>query len=94
MNSLVLGDVRRNTQLGKSTPVVASAVLALTLLGLAAISPVRALPITAHRFVTYMHAIDKSGQTMSLADKITYSLILSGPNPKQVRPVRANVGRI
>ncbi|MGC4054919.1 MAG: hypothetical protein QM757_39255 [Paludibaculum sp.] len=86
--------MRRNKQFGKSTPVVASAALALTLLGLAAISPVRALPVTAHRFVSYMHAIDKSGQTMSLADKITYSLVLSGPNPKQVRPVRPSVGRI
>ncbi len=94
MDSLVLRGVRRNKQFGKSTPVVASAALALTLLGLAAISPVRALPMTAHRFISYMNAIDKSGQTLSLSDKITYSLVLSGPNPKQARPVRRAVGRI
>ncbi|WP_321470354.1 hypothetical protein [uncultured Paludibaculum sp.] len=83
----------RKQQFGKSTPVVASAALALTLLGLAAISPVRALPSTAHRFISYMNAIDKSGQPMTLADKITYSLVLSGPNPKQVRRAGSASGR-
>lgn len=65
--------------------MVASAVLALTLMGIAAVSPVRALPATAHRFISYMNALDQAGQSLSLSDKITYSLVLSGPNPKQVR---------
>lgn len=65
--------------------MVASAALALTLIGLGAVSPIRALPVTATRFISYMNALDQAGQPLSLSDKITYSLVLSGPNPKQVR---------
>ena len=58
-------------------------VLALVLLALPGISPVRALPVTAHRFICYMSAMSQSGQNLSLWDKVTYSLVLAGPNPKQ-----------
>lgn len=66
--------------------MVTVAVLALVLSGLGALSPLRALPATAHRFVCYMSALDQSGQPLSLWDKVTYSLVLSGPNPKQQQP--------
>lgn len=67
------------------------AVLVLVLSGIGALSPLRALPGTAQRFVCYMSALDQSGQHLSLWDKVTYSLVLSGPNPKQNAPVHARI---
>ncbi|MGJ5819496.1 hypothetical protein [Paludibaculum fermentans] len=79
----------RPIQFGTSTPVLAGAVLVMVSLGLGAIEPVRALPATAQRFFSYMHAIDQSGQKLGFWDRVTYSLILSGPNPRQPRPPSA-----
>ncbi|MBN9659664.1 MAG: hypothetical protein J0H49_15885 [Acidobacteria bacterium] len=76
----------RPIQFGTSTPVLAGAVLVMVSLGLGAIEPVRALPATAQRFISYMHAIEESGQKLGFWDRVTYSLILSGPNPRQPGP--------
>nr|WP_321470350.1 hypothetical protein [uncultured Paludibaculum sp.] len=72
----------------------AAAALALVSLGLGAIEPVRALPATAQRFCSYMQAIDHSGQNLGFWDRIIYSLILSGPNPRQPRPPSAVRARL
>ncbi|WP_321470356.1 hypothetical protein [uncultured Paludibaculum sp.] len=83
--------MKRETQFGTGAPMATLAVLALILSGMGALSPLRALPATAHRFVCYMTALDQSGQHLSLWDKVTYSLVLSGPNPKQANAANARI---
>lgn len=85
----VLKSVSRPNQFGIPTTLWVVAALLIASLGLGDIRPVRALPVTAQRFFAYMHAIDQSGQDLGFWDKLTYSLILSGPNPHQssTRPV-------
>lgn len=46
--------------------------------------PVRALPGTAQRFVGYLGSLEGAGQQkLSLWDRVTYSLVLAGGNPKR-----------
>lgn len=87
----VLKGVNRPNQFGLPAAAVAVAVLWMASLGLGAFRPVRAMPATAHRFFDYMRAIDQSGQNLGFWDKLTYSLILAGPNPR--RPAAPVVAR-
>jgi len=77
--------MNRPQTFGRRTPVFAGTVLALASCMWGALPPVRALPGTAQRFYCYMNAMESSGQQLSVWDKITYSLVLAGPNP-QARP--------
>lgn len=65
--------------------MAAASVLAL-LLAAAAPGPVREVPQTAQRFVCYLQALDAGGQPMTFWDRVTYSLVLAGGNPKVARP--------
>lgn len=42
------------------------------------VTPLRQVPATAHRFVCYYTAIQKSGQELSFWDRVTYGLVLAG----------------
>ena len=66
--------------------MLAGTVLALASFAWGTMPPVRALPQTAQRFICYMDAMEKSGQDLGLWDRITYSLVLAGPNPKVTAP--------
>lgn len=45
--------------------------------------PVRAVPGTAQRFVGYLSVLQAGGQDLSFWDRVTYSLVLAGGNPKR-----------
>jgi hypothetical protein len=53
----------------------AAAALWLTL---APPEPVRELPTTTHRFLCYFSGLQKSGQPLSLWDRLAISLVLAG----------------
>lgn len=77
--------MNRKNQLGSISPALAGAALVLASLTWSAVPPVRALPSTAQRFVRCLDAIDKSGQKLSLWDKVTYSLVLAGMDNSQAK---------
>jgi uncharacterized protein (DUF2236 family) len=51
------------------------------------LAPVREVPATAHRFVCYMNAMERSGQKLNFWDRVTYGLALAGAPEKATRPV-------
>lgn len=77
--------MNRPQKYGRKAPVFAGTILALASCAWGNLSPMRALPGTASRFLCYMEKMETSGQQLTLWDRITYSLVLSGPNP-QARP--------
>lgn len=45
--------------------------------------PVRAVPGTVQRFVSYLSVLETGGQELSFWDRVTYSLVLAGGNPRR-----------
>lgn len=56
------------------TGIAATALVAVS----AGLAPLREVPQTAQRFVGYLHAMHRSGQDLSLWDRVTYGLLLAG----------------
>lgn len=76
--------MKREAQPGrKKAKLLATLALAATFVW-SAPAPVRALPATAQRFVNYLGSLEGAGQEkLSLWDRVTYSLVLAGGNPKR-----------
>lgn len=50
-------------------------------------APLRQVPVTAQRFVSYLGAMERSGQELSFWDRVTYGLVLAGsPDKGQGEP--------
>lgn len=63
---------------------ILSAIAAAVLVtGSFAVSPLRQVPATAHRFVVYLDKMERSGQELSFWDRVTYGLVLAGSKDKK-----------
>jgi hypothetical protein len=51
----------------------------------ATVAPLREVPATAIRFVSYMNQMEKSGQKLGFWDRVTYGLALAGKKEPEGR---------